>query len=253
MPATRPAGSTARSSPARSASPRQVGSFHCTFPDGPASTTSRSRSPTPTAPATPTPRTSSWSPSPTSPRPSPLPADQTANEGDDQDFNLGSFTDPGPDSPWAVSVDWGDGSTDTTFNQAAPGSLGTASHTYADGPATRTVTVTVTDGTAPATRTTFTVTVANVAPTVAFTAGPVTVNEGATEHPYSYTISDPGADTVSSVAVSCGDGRPARAGSASTGDMRAASTAPSPTARPARPSRSRRPIPTARATPRAAR
>ena len=65
------------------------------------------------------------------------PADQAANEGASTAFNLGSFTDPGADSPWAVSVDWGDGSTDTTFNQAATGSLGTTSHTYADGPATR--------------------------------------------------------------------------------------------------------------------
>ena len=51
---------------------------------------------------------------------------------------------------------------------------------------------------------TFTVTVANVAPTVTLAAGnDLSVNEGST-HTYSYTISDPGADTVSSVATSCG-------------------------------------------------
>src|SRR5206468_143804 len=44
----------------------------------------------------------------------------------------------------------------------------------------------------------------NVAPTVAFTAGSTTVDEGVTAHTYSYSISDPGVDTVSSVAVSCG-------------------------------------------------
>src|SRR5207247_6477842 len=48
------------------------------------------------------------------------------------------------------------------------------------------------------------VTVANVAPTVTLVAGnDLSVNEGST-HTYSYTISDPGLDTVSSVATSCG-------------------------------------------------
>ena len=61
-------------------------------------------------------------------------------------------------------------------------------------------------------------TVTNVAPTVAFTAGPVTVNEGATEYLYSYSISDPGTDTVSSVAVSCGTGGQLVAGSDSNSD-----------------------------------
>src|SRR5205085_902284 len=56
------------------------------------------------------------------------PADQTANEGAPTSFNLGSFSDLGAnDNPWAVDVDWGDGSPHTTFNQAAPGSLGAES------------------------------------------------------------------------------------------------------------------------------
>ena len=92
---------------------------------------------------------------------------------------------------------------------------------------------------------TFTVTVANVAPTVAFTAGPARSTRAPAEHIYSYTITDPGTDTVSSVATSCG------ANGGQVGRLRlqqrhgrAASTAPSPTARPARPSRSRRTTPT---------
>ena len=48
------------------------------------------------------------------------PADQTASEGSSETFDLGSFTDPGDDDPWEVTVDWGDGSTDTVFNEAAP-------------------------------------------------------------------------------------------------------------------------------------
>ena len=51
-------------------------------------------------------------------------ADQSSNEGDSHSFALGSFTDPGPDGPWSVDVDWGDGSTDTSFSKSAPGSLG---------------------------------------------------------------------------------------------------------------------------------
>ncbi len=93
------------------------------------------------------------------------PANQTANEGAAKDVDLGSFTDPGPDSPWAVDVDWGDSSTHTTFDATGTGSLGSRSHTYAHGPATRTVTVKVTDANGASDTQTFTITVANVAPT----------------------------------------------------------------------------------------
>jgi hypothetical protein len=74
------------------------------------------------------------------------PADQTAVEGTAQTFSLGSFTDPGPDGPWNVDVNWGDGSTDTVFSASSTGSLGTQTHTYGDEQATPyAVTVTVTD------------------------------------------------------------------------------------------------------------
>jgi hypothetical protein len=132
------------------------------------------------------------------------PADQTANEGSSTSFDLGSFGDPGPDNPWAVSVDWGDGSSATTFDAASTGTLAAHSHTYADGPATRTVTVTVTDKNGGVDSKTFTVTVANVAPTLHLSAAnDLSVGEGST-HTYSYTISDPGTDTVSSVSTDCG-------------------------------------------------
>ena len=49
-----------------------------------------------------------------------------------------------------------------------------------------------------------TVDIDNIAPTVALAAAnDLSVNEGST-HTYGYTISDPGADDVSSVSVSCG-------------------------------------------------
>src|SRR5205823_14261811 len=91
------------------------------------------------------------------------PADQTASEGAATSFNLGSFTDAGAnDNPWAVDVDWGDGSPHTTFTQGSQGSLGSQSHTYADNGATPyTVTVKVTDKDGGSGQATFKVTVAN--------------------------------------------------------------------------------------------
>ena len=47
------------------------------------------------------------------------PSNQTADEGENHTFDLGSFSDPGTDTPWQVVIDWGDSSSDTSFNQAA--------------------------------------------------------------------------------------------------------------------------------------
>ena len=73
------------------------------------------------------------------------PADQNANEGTPATFDLGTFSDSSPDSPWPVEVDWGDGTPHTTFVMTSPGALGLRDHTYADD-GTYTVTVTVTSG-----------------------------------------------------------------------------------------------------------
>jgi hypothetical protein len=132
------------------------------------------------------------------------PANQMADEGTSTSFNLGSFTDP-DGGPWDVVVNWGDGSTDTTINDFTPaGSLGTASHTYADGPDTHMVTVTVTDSTGRSDSATFQVTVANVDPTVTL-SGDATANEGQNKT-YSFTTSDPGDEVFSLDSVSCGTG-----------------------------------------------
>src|SRR5207245_1475357 len=93
------------------------------------------------------------------------PSNQTANEGASTSFTLGSFSDPGADSPWSVDINWGDGSSHTSFNQAIIGSLGSQSHAYADN-GNYTVTVRVTDKDAAADSKSFTIAVANVAPTV---------------------------------------------------------------------------------------
>jgi hypothetical protein len=75
-----------------------------------------------------------------------------------------------------------------------------------DGPdESQTVTITASDGTAgDEASVTFALVVNNVAPSITFSAGNDTnVDEGSTAHTYSYTIFDPGADTVSAVSTSC--------------------------------------------------
>src|SRR5207245_1239754 len=132
-------------------------------------------------------------------------ADQTANEGASTSFTLGSFSDPGADSPWSVDVNWGDGSSHTTFNKTSTGSLGSQSHTYADN-GSYTVTVTVTDKDGGSGSATFTINVSNVAPTVTAAANQ-TANEGASTSFTLGSFSDPGAnDSPWAADVTWGDG-----------------------------------------------
>jgi PKD domain len=57
------------------------------------------------------------------------------------------FTDPGVnDNPWAVDIDWGDGSSHTTYNASSQGAQPQRSHTYAAGTYTIKVKVTDKDG-----------------------------------------------------------------------------------------------------------
>src|SRR5207244_806082 len=72
-----------------------------------------------------------------------------------------------------------------------------------DGPdQSHTVTITANDGSGHIVTTTFTLTVNNVAPTVTL-AGAASANEGDVKH-YTFTTSDPGADTFSLVSETCG-------------------------------------------------
>ena len=52
------------------------------------------------------------------------PGDQTAVEGTEATFALGSFSDPGLDSPWTVHVSWSDGLDDQVWTVDRPGDLG---------------------------------------------------------------------------------------------------------------------------------
>src|SRR5207245_757673 len=64
-------------------------------------------------------------------------------------FGVGSFSDSnGSATSWSVDVNWGDNTADTTFTVAGQGSLGSRSHTYAQG-GTFSATVTVTDNANP--------------------------------------------------------------------------------------------------------
>ena len=71
------------------------------------------------------------------------PAAQSAEERSAAAINLGSLADPGADAPWTITVNWGDGSTESfAVDQAGP--LGARSHRYLlDG--TFAVSVTATD------------------------------------------------------------------------------------------------------------
>ena len=117
-----------------------------------------------------------------------------------------SISDPGNDTVQSVSVDCG--SLGTSSNASHSNTSGSFDCTFPDGPVpagTSTVSVQATDSDGGAGNTANRpVTVNNVAPTVAFTAGSTSVNESSAAVSYSYSISDPGNDTVQSVSVDCG-------------------------------------------------
>src|SRR5439155_25833840 len=122
--------------------------------------------------------------------------------------------DPGADTPTAVVVNWGDGTT----TALAPGDITSlrnggsvgVSHTYPDGPASFPVTVDVTDddGAFADRGSPLTVPVTNGAPAVQL-AGTGTVAEGSV---YTLTVggaggySDPGQDTPTAIDIGWGDG-----------------------------------------------
>jgi hypothetical protein len=132
------------------------------------------------------------------------PSDQEADEGSSTSFALGSFVDS-DNGPWAVVVNWGDGTGNTEFTMASAGAITAQSHTYADGPDEYTVTVTVTDSLSAFDSATFTVTVNNVAPNIALT-GDSSVNEGSLYSLGLGAVTDPGQDTVSDYSIDWGDG-----------------------------------------------
>ncbi|HLJ97812.1 MAG TPA: PKD domain-containing protein [Gemmataceae bacterium] len=71
------------------------------------------------------------------------PGSQIVTEGTTSSFNLGSFADTS-NGPWMATINWGDGSSNTTFNPSGPGTLGNQPHAYTE-EGTYTVTITVTN------------------------------------------------------------------------------------------------------------
>ena len=142
------------------------------------------------------------------------PEPQRADEGASQSFSLGSFSDPGPDGPWTVTVDWGDGETSAFDEVAAPGALGDLNHAYADND-TYTATVSVAEASPseegaepPFGKVTFLVDVANLPPTATFGA-PEAVDEGNTiDLTFTAATDASSADIAAGFdyAFDCGDG-----------------------------------------------
>ncbi|MDQ3857750.1 MAG: PKD domain-containing protein, partial [Actinomycetota bacterium] len=164
------------------ASDKRSGSFKCKFANGPAST-SVSITATDKDGAT---GTGTQAISIQNVAPSVVSAGaQAAVEGQAKAFDLGSFSDPGAEGSWSVIVNWGDGSPSETFSVSAAGSLGTRQHTYAT-PGSKTVTVTVSDGTASGAQS-FSVSVAPADSTAPTTSASATK---ATTPSSSYTFGD---------------------------------------------------------------
>src|SRR5205085_1350782 len=115
-----------------------------------------------------------------------------------------TITDPGQDTVTAVTTSCSGTGTKEPGTERRNDSSGSFQCTFADGPNTSTVSASATDSDgATGAADTQSVTVNNVAPTVTLAAGnDLSVNEGST-HTYSYTISDPGQDTVTAVTTSC--------------------------------------------------
>jgi len=77
-----------------------------------------------------------------------------------------------------------------------------ADGTLLDGPASHTITVQASDGAGGSSTQSFTIAVTNVAPQVTL-SGPSSTDEGETEH-YTFTTSDPGADTFALLSINSG-------------------------------------------------
>ena len=129
--------------------------------------------------------------------------DLTVNEGSTHTY---SYTISDPDGDTIASVSTSCGLHGTKSNPSNTNAAGQFDCTFPDGPDSSTATAQATDSGfgAIAGNTAFqAVTINNVAPTVAFTSAPASANEGQTKT-YTYSISDPGQDTVQSVATNCG-------------------------------------------------
>ncbi|MCK0505606.1 PKD domain-containing protein, partial [Aromatoleum anaerobium] len=129
--------------------------------------------------------------------------DATVNEGDTFTRTIAfSDSEDGGGDGWSYQIDYGDGTVvnDTTLIRSVE-----LNHLYADGDATPTVSVTVTDEPGESDNDSFTLTVANVAPAIAL-SGADTVDEGSLYTLNFGALVDPGADTPTAYRIDWGDG-----------------------------------------------
>ena len=133
-------------------------------------------------------------------------ADKTGTEGSSVSFTF-NCTDPGVNDTWSASVDWGDGSADTTFASVTCNTATTfnASHTYADDDGSPfTVTLTVNDDDGGTDTDTASVTIANADP-IANAGADKTGTEGSSVS-FTFNCTDPGVNDTWSASVDWGDG-----------------------------------------------
>ena len=133
-----------------------------------------------------------------------LTGDATVDEGESRTYSF-TVSDPGADTFVLGATVCGSGGNQVgtdTFNPAT--GAGSFVCEFPDGPATPTVSVTVSDDDGGSDSDTVDVIVSNVAPIVTLT-GDATVDEGESRT-YSFTVSDPGADTFVLGATVCGSG-----------------------------------------------
>jgi hypothetical protein len=136
------------------------------------------------------------------------PSAQTATAGVSTSFALGSFTESGATAPFSVSVDWGDGTADTTFSLTSAGTITAQNHTYASaGPDTVSVTITDADENMSNTAT-FGVSVAPAAVTSIVVTPPAsqTATAGVSTSFALGSFTESGATAPFSVSVNWGDG-----------------------------------------------
>jgi hypothetical protein len=128
---------------------------------------------------------------------------QSASRGALTALDLGTFGDGALDGPWAVDVNWGDGSSHTSWSQSAVGALGTRPHVYS-AYGTYPVTVSVTDRFGAANTATFLVSVVNHAPVVTLSAPPAVVP--GQDALFSGSFADPDAADTWTATIDFGDG-----------------------------------------------
>lgn len=130
---------------------------------------------------------------------------QTSAEGTSTTFLLGAFEDVNNSGNYTVTVNWGDGTPNTVFNQADTGAVTFQNHTFAQDGVSVTITVADVDGTS--TPVSFLATVSDVLPVAIDSPDQFAVATIAQSFNLG-SFGDPGADAPWTITVNWGDGSP---------------------------------------------